>query len=92
MPCPNTARTKPINSRLPNLCPRRQAAAIWPGAKTGHHMKPVFDQQTHHLGCGSGLIRVVAVDQDIDNGLDIGEHASHDIPFALKPFAPELLS
>ena len=34
-------------------------------------------------GRGAGVIGVVAVHQHIDVGLDVGEHAAHDIALAL---------
>ena len=41
-----------------------------------------------HARRGGGIVGVVAIDQDIDVGFDIGEHAADDVAFALQALAP----
>ncbi len=52
-------------------------------AAARNDVEPLVDQLGGELRRGAGIIGVVAIDQDINIGLDIGEHAAHDIAFAL---------
>ena len=52
-----------------------------------HHVEPFLQRQPHHLGGAGGVVGVVAVDQDIEVGLDVGEHASDHMALALQPLA-----
>jgi hypothetical protein len=52
-------------------------------AGADHHVEIVGDQAVDQLSRRRGIIGHIAVDQHIDLGVHIGEHAAHDIAFAL---------
>ena len=49
----------------------------------------IVEQAVDHLRRGGGVVGAVAVDQHIDVGLDVGEHAAHDIALALQRLAAD---
>ena len=57
-------------------------------ASGADHVQLTTDQHRLHAGSRGGIVGVVAVDQEIDVRLDIGEHAADDMALALQPFPP----
>ena len=55
-------------------------------APGGQKVDAFGHQLLDHVGRGGGVIGVVAIDQHIHIGLDVGEHAAHDIALALALF------
>ena len=49
-------------------------------------IEALADKLADKRGRGGGIVCVVAVDQNIDVRLDIGEHAAHDVALALAHF------
>ena len=54
-----------------------------------HHIEIILQHGSDHLRRGSGLIGRVAIGHDVDVGIDIGEHAAHDMALALLAHAPD---
>ena len=56
-------------------------------AKAHHHVEVVVDQRVDHARGARGVIGRIAIDQHIDVGIDIGEHAPDHMPLALAALA-----
>ncbi len=52
-------------------------------AGSADHVQPLVDQHVQHARRASGVVGIVAIDQDIDVGIDISEHPAHDMALAL---------
>ena len=59
-------------------------------AKAHHHIEMVGQQRIDHARRAGGVVGRVAVDQHIDIGVDIGEHAPDHMTLALAAFAAHL--
>ena len=58
-------------------------------AGAGDHVECIVEQQVDH-GCGAlCVVGVVAVDEDVDIGVDVGKHAPDDVAFALEALAAD---
>ena len=56
----------------------------------GHdHVEPVVDQLVDHRRRARRVVGGVAVDQHVDVGLDVGEHAPHHVALALVGLAAD---
>ncbi len=55
-----------------------------------HHVQPLLQQHRHHLGGGPRVVGVVAIDQHVHIGLDIGESAADDVALALPRLGAQL--
>ena len=53
------------------------------------HVEPVVDQPPDHGRGRGGVVGGVAVHQQVDLGLDVGEHATHDVALALQYFGAD---
>ena len=53
-------------------------------ADTDDVVEVLVDQLLDHRGRGGGVVGVVAVDQQVDVGVDVGEGASYDVALALE--------
>ena len=56
-------------------------------AKTHHHVEMIRHQRLDHARRAGGIVGRVAVDQHVDIGVDIGEHAPHHMALALAVLA-----
>ena len=59
-------------------------------AKPHHHVEMIRQQQLDHARRAGGVVGRVAVDQQVDIGIDIGEHPPHHMTLALAAFAAHL--
>ena len=55
-----------------------------------HHVEPVLEQPLDHAGGARRVVGRVAIDQHVDVGLYVGEHAPHHVAFALALFLVDL--
>ena len=55
--------------------------------KPHHHVEVVVDQRVDHARGAPGIVGRVAIDQHIDVGIDIGEHAPDHMSLALAALA-----
>src|ERR1041385_7669888 len=53
-------------------------------ARRVHHVELLVDQHPYEHDGRAGVIGVVTVNQDINVGLDVGEHAPYHIALALQ--------
>ncbi len=58
-------------------------------AQSDHHVEVLVDQRIDHSRRRGGVIGRVAVDQQIDVGLDIGKHPPDHVALALAAFAAD---
>ena len=54
-----------------------------------HHVEAIFHQARDHGAHARRVVGGVAVDQHVDVGLDVGEHAPHHVALALVRLAPD---
>ena len=81
--------TVPVSRRLPNRWPGRNAAAAI-ATRAPFTMSSEFAQQhVDHAPRARRVVGAVAVDEHIHLGLDVREHAAHDVAFALEGFAAD---
>ena len=59
-------------------------------AQAYHHVKTLVHELLDHAGGARGIVGRVAIDQDIDIGIDVGEHSPHHMALALTAFAAHL--
>ena len=52
-----------------------------------HHVEPLLDQFADHRRRARRVVGRVAVDQDVDVGFDVVEHAPHHVALALMRLA-----
>ena len=52
-----------------------------------HHVEPLVDQLRDHAARARRVVGGVAIDQHVDVGLDVGEHAPDHVAFALVRLA-----
>ena len=57
-------------------------------ARRHHHVEPLLDQPRDHGARARGIVGRVAVDQHVDVGVDVGEHAPHHVALALVGLSP----
>jgi hypothetical protein len=57
-------------------------------AAADHHVEVVLDEPLDERGGHAGVVGVVAVDHDVEVGLDVLEHPAHDVALALAELAP----
>ena len=53
-------------------------------ARSVDHVELSFNQMPDQHRRTLGVVRVIAIDHDINVGLDVGKHAAHDVAFALQ--------
>ena len=56
-------------------------------AKAHHHVEVIVDQRVDHARGARGIVGRIAIDQHVDVGIDIGEHAPDHMPLALAALA-----
>src|SRR5215472_5711358 len=61
------------------ICRRAAAAAL-----AIDEIELVAQELVDEIRGGAGVIGVVAIDQDVDVGFDVGEHAAHHVALALQ--------
>ena len=59
-------------------------------AKAHHHIETIRHQRIDHARGAGGVVGGIAVDQNIDIGVDVGEHAPDHMTLALAAFAAHL--
>ena len=63
-----------------SVAPRVHLPVVLHRVASAHDHVELFGQELfHHCRRGGGVVGVVAVDEDVDVGLDVGEHAPHDV-------------
>ncbi len=71
----------------------RESGDPFPGARVHagphHHVQVLVHEQRDHLRRAVGVVGAVAVGQDVDIGLDVGEHAAHHVPLAAPLFVAD---
>ena len=56
-------------------------------AKADHHVEMLVAQPVDHARSARRVVGRIAVDQHVDIGFDVGEHAAHDVTLALALLA-----
>lgn len=56
-------------------------------AQTDNHIQMLIEELVDHARRARRVVGRVAIDEHVDVGLDIREHAAHDVTLALAPFA-----
>ena len=59
-------------------------------AKAHHHVEMIRHQRIDHARRAGGIIGRIAIDQHVDVGIDVGEHAPDHMALALAAFAAHL--
>ena len=55
-------------------------------ARAVDHVELSVEQRAHHFAHGLGIVGVVAVHQHVNIGVDVAEHAAHDVAFSWEGF------
>ena len=55
-------------------------------AATQYVIKVFTNQQVDHFGCGGSIVGIVAIDHDVNIGIDVGEGTTHNISLTLASF------
>ena len=59
-------------------------------AQAHHHVEAIVHQHLDHARGARRVVGRIAIDQHVDVGVDIGEHAPHHVALALAAFAAHL--
>src|SRR5262249_59877564 len=57
-------------------------------ARPDHHVETLFDETRAHDAGARRIVGGVAIHQNVEVRVDVGEHSPHDVALALVPLAP----
>jgi hypothetical protein len=77
---------QPGEERVAEAVPQAVSLAGLGLARSVHHVQLLAQKAADQRRRGAGVIGMVAVDEDVDVGLDVGEHAPDHVAFAPQGF------
>ena len=83
-------RDDPVEDPVAQLVARPVGAGLAGDAHPGDLVVGALEQHPHHLGGGGRVVGVVAVDHQVDVGVEVGHRPADDVALAAQGLAPHL--